>query len=353
MDSNFKEFKLIQKYVTGNADPEDRRLIKYWMDLHPDNRKLVQEIEEIWNLTPNENFEVDVQLAWEQFQKCHFNEEQLKTSRTNTFKHTLSKDNRKPLYIVRAAAILLVTLIGGLLVENYLSSQSEIVQASDFYKMETIETGKSEKARVTFSDGTRVLLNSASSLRFPNEFHGSSREVYLEGEAYFEVAHDHNHPFIVYSQDAEVQVLGTEFNVRGWSDDPDVEISVREGKVAVSSSNQLTEDPSRVILNAGFFTSVKKGEEPAFAKRINVKDQLIWINGGLHFDNVPFKQVIRDIERRFNVEVTLNEPLADLIEDVPFTSTFYNADVDEVLNVIAEAMEIEYRQEDTKIEFYN
>jgi ferric-dicitrate binding protein FerR (iron transport regulator) len=217
--------------------------------------------------------------------------------------------------------------------------------------MQTLETEKGEKARVTFSDGSRVVLNSASSVRFPQEFSGSRREVYLEGEAYFEVAHDSDHPFIVYAQDVEVEVLGTEFNVKSWSEDTSIEVTVRDGKVSVGSTDESInesqdQDKKKVILTEGMYTSVDENGIPSPPQSVNATNHLLWTHGGLHFDNEPFNKVVRDIERRFNVQVA---GVPDDLKDVPYTGTFQYADLDEVLSVIGASMKIEYRRDGSNI----
>ncbi|MEX0906528.1 MAG: FecR domain-containing protein [Balneolaceae bacterium] len=339
MNIDRKHWIAIQRYVTGNAGPEERRLLKNWMDEDPENKKFIQEVQEIWNLTPPENFEVDAQQAWEEFQYRHGKQKARSVSR---------KVSKAPLYMLRTAAVILVSVFAGVFMQYTLTNSAETEEISDFYVMQIFETERGEKARVTFSDGTKVTLNSASTIRFPQEFHGPKREVYLEGEAYFEVAHDAEHPFIVYAQDAEVKVLGTEFNVRGWSEDSAVQVAVREGKVAVGSLAEQRNDLSQVILTKGLYTSVKKGSGPSPARSTNVTNHLRWTLGGLHFENAPFRQVIRDIERRFNVNI---EGVDEDLMETPYTGTFQFAELDEVLAVIAMAMEIEFKRSGSNVKF--
>jgi ferric-dicitrate binding protein FerR (iron transport regulator) len=227
-----------------------------------------------------------------------------------------------------------------------LTNSSDGEQVSEFYVMQNFETEKGEKARVTFSDGTIVVLNSASSIRFPQEFHGTKREVYLEGEAYFAVAHDSDHPFIVYAQETEVQVLGTEFNVQGWSDDGSVEVVVREGKVSVGSQNSEVNESAHLILTEGLYTSIENGKAPGPVKKVNVNNRLIWTHGGLYFENAPFSKVVRDLERRFNVEF---KEVDEELTDIPYTGMFQYAELDEVLAVIAVSMDFEYERDGSEI----
>lgn len=349
-----KRWVLIQRYVTGDIDADGRRQLEKWMARRPENRKIVREVKQVWNLTPPEDFEINAEEAWKKFQKKYTRQETSVPEPIDSLsaRRPLSrKTTRRKLYLFRVAAVVVLTLFVGLFVNDYFESSDDTGQVSEFYVMETFETGNGEKARVTFSDGTKVILNSASSLQFPKEFQGSRREVYLEGEAYFEVAHDPEHPFIVYNQDTEIEVLGTEFNVRGWEEDATVEVAVRGGKISVSSVETTgTGDDESIILTEGFFTSVKEGKKPETAQRVNVASRLLWTHGGLYFDNDPFRQVIKDIERRFNVRVTVEASEEDLM-DVPYTGTFQYADLDEVLAVVAASMDLEFQRENSEIRF--
>jgi transmembrane sensor len=340
------DWVLIQRYVTGNATTEESHRIEQWMTRNPENEKLIRNLEEIWNLTPEDDFEVDVQKAWNQFQSR-------KNKRAPVLQlHTTPEKKSYTIYhVFRAVALILVAIVAGFFFQHISTIQAESDLAADrsqFYTMQELSTDRGEKARVTFSDGTEVTLNSSSSISFPKEFHGSTREVYMEGEAYFKVASDPDQPFIVHSSHVDVEVLGTEFNVRGWSSDEVVDVIVREGKVSVRSAEQESED--EVILTEGFKTSVKAGEVPETAQQADIVNNLLWMTGGLHFDQVPFGQVIVQLERRFNVEITLDDPS---LLDVPYTGTFQYAELNEVLMVIAASMGIEFSRERSRIEFRN
>ncbi|WP_234572955.1 FecR family protein [Rhodohalobacter sp. 614A] len=355
MDLQKKTWVLIQRYVTGNATFEERRSLEEWMNQNADNRKLVEEIEEIWRMTPEENFSVDVEHAWQQFRlekQKPLRVVSEKRERSARKQSAVYSDSKTMMYVLRAAAVVLVMFIAGsfsyYLTQLELKSE-EIAEKSMFYQMQEMVTSRGEKAKVRFSDGTEVVLNSASSIRFPKEFRGSKREVYLDGEAFFKVAHDPDQPFIVHSHEAEVQVLGTEFNVRGWEEDSEMEVVVREGKVSVKSIVTESEDQPEVILTKGFKTELIRGEGLSPAVKVDPRYHMIWTSGGMHFDSVPLYKVFRDIERRFDVNIFLDDE--DMM-DVPFTSTFQYAELDEILSVIAASLEIGYTRNEREINFY-
>lgn len=348
MNLDHKEWVLIQRYITGNAETDECRKINDWMGQDPENRKLVRELEEIWNLTPAESFNVDVQQAWEKFRnKNHVNIHE----NSKSIGYESRKDSRSSLYMLRVAAVILVALLSGLFAQNHLKTieGDAFRQAGTFNVLQELDTEKGEKARVTFSDGTRVTLNSASSVKFPQEFHGAKREVFLDGEAYFEVAHNPDKPFIVHSQDARIEVLGTEFNVRGWSEDPTLEVIVRGGTVSVESTTLQPNERSEVILTEGLKTEIQRGRNPFEPVRVDPIKHLLWTSGGIHFDNEPFRGVVRSLERRFNVNITVGD---ETLLDVPYTGTFQYAELNEMLLVIAATMDVGFSRDGAKVEFY-
>ena len=341
LDPNNTYYLLIQKFISGNATNEEYNTLKKWMNQNPENEKLVENLKQIWEITPNEKFEVDVESAWTEFQK----------KQNNGLGFSNSEDNsKKLLYALRIAAIVLVSLFTGIFVQ-YTFTDSGSENVSQFYVMQTFETGRGEKARITFSDGTEVVLNSETSINFPKEFKGMTREIKLDGEAYFKVARNENMPFIVYAKDTKVKVLGTEFNVQAWENESSVRISVNEGKVAVtlSGDNEDDNEPrniSKVILKRGFYTTVDNRLIKSPTKLAKVENHLMWVHGGLYFENEPFEKVIRDIERRFDVNI--NGVDSDLM-DVPFTGSFQYADLGEVLDVISVSMDLDYQRNGNEI----
>jgi transmembrane sensor len=183
LKSNDKKWLLIQRYVTGNASSEERRIMEEWMGHHPDNKQLISELKEIWNLSPEEDFEVSVQDAWRKFKASKIKP----GPRPKLYLHKQERESTGNLvYAFRAAAFIMVAFVAGYFTHHMsvvLSEAEQMADRSDFYTMQEMTTDRGEKARVTFSDGTEVTLNSASTLQFPGEFHGSTREVHLEGEA--------------------------------------------------------------------------------------------------------------------------------------------------------------------------
>jgi transmembrane sensor len=143
------------------------------------------------------------------------------------------------------------------------------------------------------SDGTKVWLNAASSLRFPVNFLGVDRKVTLTGEAYFEVTKDPRHPFIVEAAGSETKVLGTHFNVNSYGDDKLIKITLEEGSVEVNNEVKiLPGEQARVNQN----NDIEK-------LKVNIQTELAWKRGLFVFKNTPIKQVMLQISRWYNADI--------------------------------------------------
>lgn len=346
--TNQTNWKLIQEYVTGNISPEGLRELEEWASEHPDNQKLLDGVVRIWELSPREDFGVDVHDMWENFYQKEIEKKGPDLKGGHTLWH--QNGNGRMRNLLRVAAVALVSIFASYFTYSQIATEryDESEQLSDFYLMQEMVTGNQEKASIIFSDGTEVILNASSSLRFPKKFNESVREIYLDGEAYFNVSRNPDRPFIVRTEDAMVKVLGTKFNVQAWSEDVRSDIVVREGKVSVSSSASELSADAGVILSAGEFTKVKKGLAPIQPQHVDAENYLLWTEGGLHFEQTPLQDVIRNIERRFQVEIVVHD---EELLMIPFTSTFHRAELDEILTVIAASVNLEYLRDGNTIEF--
>ncbi len=158
-------------------------------------------------------------------------------------------------------------------------------------------------------DGTTLMLNSGSHIEYHNDFGESSRELTLEeGEIFLNVEHD-NIPFTVESFDAVTEVLGTSFNVRSWPDELNAttNVSVKTGQVRFTP---LSDSDLSVTLDAGESAHIgSKGEKPLIIQTPDTEPETVpWIDGGFKFSGQPLSNVLAEIERRYNVKITLDSP---------------------------------------------
>lgn len=162
-----------------------------------------------------------------------------------------------------------------------------------------INTPRGKSMEIILADGTNVMLSPESALRFPARFSGDSRTVNLDGEAYFDVAKDASHPFIVISKGYSTTALGTEFDVRAYNQS-DLKVSLIEGSVQVENlSDQLS-----VILNPG--EDVTSVDGKLVVSTIDMKAFKYWRDGYFYFDNTPLADMMVELGRWHNVNVVLN-----------------------------------------------
>jgi len=177
------------------------------------------------------------------------------------------------------------------------NSDSSLVYSSAGTHIEpvfnTLSVSRGHQYQLTLSDGTKVWLNASTSLRFPIDFKGQGeRRVFLEGEAYFEVSKNPNSPFIVVTENQEVKVLGTHFNIKADKGRPSSETTLLEGSVLVNNEVKLIPGDQLSIANG----SIKK-------RRVNVQDVIAWKNGYFNFDGEPIREIMEEVSKWYDVEV--------------------------------------------------
>lgn len=160
-----------------------------------------------------------------------------------------------------------------------------------------LSTPRGGQFQITLPDGTKVWLNAASTLRYPTAFAGPERLVEVNGEAYFEVAGNANQPFRVKMKDAEVQVLGTSFNVNAYAEEPIIQTTLLEGSIKLSANN------NQVLLKPGQQAILGTNKE-FHINEVNPGDAIAWKNGYFLFKNEGIESVMRTIARWYDVDVS-------------------------------------------------
>lgn len=212
--------------------------------------------------------------------------------------------NRASLTLANGRKIDLSTDQKGIVVGNqditYQDGTTEIVDLRPgSASMLVLSTPRGGQYQLTLSDGTRVWLNAESTLKYPSRFTGDRREVEIDGEGYFSVATDYEKPFIVLSQGQEVEVLGTEFNVSAYSDEPYTRTTLVEGKVQVV--NKLSKIVNRLLPGQ---QSLLRGSETDI-RQVDVRDYVAWKEGLIVLNQADLPAIARQIERWYDVEFVL------------------------------------------------
>jgi transmembrane sensor len=201
----------------------------------------------------------------------------------------------------------------------------------------TTERGQRETLRL--ADGTRVVLGAASTLRYPADFMGRSRDVYLEGEGYFEVRHDARRPFRVHAGGATAEDLGTTFGVRAYAEDRAVRVVVAEGMVALGPA--ASHGARGRVLTRGELGRLPRGETTASVQRVNVDAYLGWTTGRLDFDETPLPEVVAQLGRWYDARFRIAD---SSLASRRLTASFTDRSLGEVLAVLAPALDVRFER---------
>jgi len=207
----------------------------------------------------------------------------------------------------------------------------------------TIRIPYGKKFEVQLSDGTLIHLNAGTSLRYPVQFvKNQNRQVYLLGEAYFEVEKDKAHPFNVNTQNGNIEVLGTKFNVDTYSENTSTDVVLVEGKVSLYKEQKT----NQVYLTPSFKGSLVKGETAIKTEQVNTDYYTAWVKGSLVFKNASFADIIKKLERQYNVTfINRNKTLGKEI----FNARFDNEPIEVVLKYFSDSYKIDYQIDRDKI----
>ena len=237
----------------------------------------------------------------------------------------------------------------GNIVANQDGSKIVYGNDSDLEKVayNTIKIPYGKRFQLQLSDGTLVHLNSGTTLKYPVKFiAGENRQVFLDGEAFFDVAKDKKHPFIVNAENLNVRVLGTHFNVSNYPEDTVTDVVLVEGSVGMYNINEEFDADKNTVLKPGYKGSFNKENNMIFTKPVITDIYTSWINGGLTFRNMTFRNIITKLERRYNVTiVNKNEKLAN----EKFNASFNDESIEKVMSYFNDIHGINYTIKNNQI----
>lgn len=346
--------KSLHKYLSGECTEEEKAEVERWLQKSPRNQEKMNDMKQIWDIPPGKRITVDPEDAWELFRSRVL--ETPKRSDINTGRFS-GKGKKNPVYQLRnrqkgnnirlmtyLAAIAAVFLVAFLFV--YQSSQNSVPSEFEF-SMQEITTEKGQRTNVRLSDGTRVQLNGDSKLMIPENFKDNHRIVTLEGEAYFEVVPGQSGNFHVYANNSVTRVLGTKFNVRAYPDDDSVEVVVAEGRVSMSTDENM--HAPEVQLTQNQRGTLSRSGEVMAAPIEDASLYLGWTSGKLIFHNAPVQEVKRRLERWFDIEVVLVGDFSS--NEKLLTGTFENVPLSLVLGSISLSLDLQFQQEGNHVVF--
>tara|TARA_R110000851_G_scaffold180559_2_gene328226 strand:- start:8357 stop:9490 length:1134 start_codon:yes stop_codon:yes gene_type:complete len=216
-------------------------------------------------------------------------------------------------------------------------SYSQVSQKEELV-FNTLKIPNGKKFQLELSDGTLVHLNAGSSLRYPVNFlREGPRQVFLSGEAYFDVAKNESNPFIVNIDELDVKVLGTEFNVSAYQEDKKIDVVLVEGAVSLENNNEVEGDI--VTLSPGQKGSCNQGSKGITVKEVNTDLYTSWMQGHLVFRNLTFDQILTKLERHYSIEI---ENTNIVLGQEIFNASFNEVSIEEVLSYFNDIHAIDY-----------
>lgn len=194
-----------------------------------------------------------------------------------------------------------------------------------------IYVAQGETREITLSDGTQLWLNSGSRVFYPERFDGRERRIRIDGEVFADVAKDRRHPFIVSASDVEVRVLGTQFSLKSYAENPNIEVALIEGSVAMRAGN-----PGKSVdytLTPGDMIRYNRTSGSLETYRIDTETYGSWhSNRNLCFVNQTLGDIATDLERRFNVKIIIEG--SELAEAQYYASFINNESLDRILRAL-------------------
>lgn len=288
-----KTYKIVRNLVSHTFDAELREKVWQWL-VDPDGRKEKDDaLLSLWNRYPTGADAATYRS--------------LKATRKKIDGIRPARQQHSRLYTLsRIAAMILISLLSAAGAYVYIERNT--------YNPELIQcfVPAGEKRELTLPDGSTVNINSGSTLIYPKEFKGGARTLYLTGEANFSVRKDKKHPFIVSTSYLRVQALGTKFNVQAYPESDKITTTLENGAVRV---NKIGEEENSYLLspNEQLEYNYKTGR---FEKRtIRADNYSGWIKGELNFINMPLKEMLAVIQRKYAVDFIIDPRL--------FTSDLY------------------------------
>ncbi len=254
--------------------------------------------------------------------------------------HTVTK-KKIAINVLKYASILVLVFGTWLYTRNGADIKDSVIEN----KMILITTSVGEKAEVILSDGTKIIVNSNSALSYPNKFIGSTREVILQGEAFFEVTENKDKPFIVNTNEGmHIKVLGTTFNVKSYPEDHKIETTLVTGKVEVIERK----DNKTVLLYPSQRATYVKTNDQLIIDKVDTQNFISWKDGKLIYDETPLREVIKDLERAYKVSFMVS---SQELMDYKYTGVFDNLAIQEVLNLFELSSPIHYTLKDDYVIF--
>ncbi len=327
------DWRLIDRHLAGEASAEDEVALQRWLAADPSHETLLRGVSDA--VRARDTADWDVGHAWSRVSA--------RLQEPRFAMHLDPRPMRRPRgrawMIAGAAAGVAVAILGIVWAPGAARHSATSPAISE------IAAAPAQQTRATLRDGTRIVLNAGSRLRYPATFGESARDVELEGEGYFEVVHDSARPFRVHARGSVTEDLGTRFVVRAYPELRHVEVAVAEGRVALHHDGD-----GRVssTLTAGQRGRVETDGSVSVMDDADVERWLEWTRGGLVFDGITLGQAATEIGRRFDVRIDVADS-ALAVKRV--SARFRDEPLPRVLDGVSAALGMRWTRDGDRVRF--
>ena len=317
--------EILPRYCSGEATVEECRMVEEWIGQSDENYRIVKQM-----------YTIDQVMGTVQMES--------KVDMEKALASVSRKMSKAPSHITwftwvqRAAAILFIPLLIAFAIQNFTPSPTEVAQ------MIEVKTNPGMTTTVDLPDGTKVYLNSESSLTYPSFFSKDKRDVKLTGEAFFEVQKDPEHRFIVSGpHHTQIEVLGTSFNVEAFERDSFISTTLVEGKVRFAY--QKNRQPATVDMKPGQKLMYDTTSSQVKLIQTSGETETAWKDGKIIFQATPLPEALRMLEKRFNVTFVLSN---NRLRGEAFNGSFTNQRLERILEIFKISSNIKWRYLDTR-----
>jgi transmembrane sensor len=341
------DWKLLARYLADECTDEEKESIQSWLLLNPENQEWIEPMKTVWQAPETIHKPSDIKKLWESVAEqtgIHAKPQEKELKQTSQFLSRIILWPARPRPVLAriaysAAAFILIAslpvIIFKILPSMYRPEEMQVVQVKN-----------TKQVRLTLEDGSRVVLDAGSTFRHPEKFRTNTREVDLEGEAYFEVAHHPDRPFIVHAGDAVIRVLGTKFNVRAWSFNHKVTVAVEEGSVSLNSEDSAS--PESIVLTKDQSSTWTPNGQITQPVSVNIEEHTGWMHNEMIFHDAPLGEVLHALERWYDLRFVL--PDASVAEE-HVTVHIQKTSVVDLLELIAALSGMEFDRQGNTVRF--
>ena len=324
------EETLIVRHLSGEATAAEEESLQEWIAMSGENADKFKKLKKAYELSSSHydpdtasRLDIDVAKEWDRF-------EQSVEEKRKSISFTPEKSGSNPW--IRIAAVILLVVVSGIVINYFISQGGEQI----YQTAENTET-------ITLPDGSTISLNRNSRLSYNKHFGEAKREVKLDGEGFFDVVSNKESPFIIVTEDAEITVLGTKFNVKTYPADAQITVTVESGVVKFNPRQIIQE----VELRAGEKGVFDKSQKQLTSNQNDDANYLAWKTRKIIFQETSLMHVAEVLRSVYGVNIILKTNVSSACQ---VTVTFDNQSLEAVLNVLKSTLDLTYRINGNQIE---